>query len=260
MRSEQSFACFVINLDGSDDRLRSISDKLDSAGMVFARLPAVDGRGLDLSQVADYDAEAALRYMGRTLVGGEIGCYHSHLTAAQAFLASGADYGLILEDDGDPDPGLKPLVEETISFLKSHDPDWRVVNLGNHRLKIATPCHRIVAARNTYTLHQAFYFPMTTGAILWSRKGAQAFLQAHGQIFAPVDNYLRHWITRTGGGYAFAPRPVETTEAASDITHASATPRSRNRRSALYGFRKQRRLIVDKLIALGRKHAPERRP
>lgn len=260
MPQEQSFACFVINLDGSDDRLRSISDKLDAAGVAFARLPAVDGRGLDLSQVADYDAEAALRYMGRTLVGGEIGCYHSHLTAARAFLASGADYGLILEDDGDPDPGLKPLVEETISFLGRHDPDWRVVNLGNHRLKIATPCHRIVAARNTYTLHQAFYFPMTTGAILWARKGAEAFLQAHEKIFAPVDNYLRHWITRTGGGYAFAPRPVETTEAASDITHATAAPRSRNRRSALYGFRKQRRLIVDKLIALGRKHAPERRP
>ncbi len=253
MRSEQPFACFVINLDGSDDRLRSISDKLDAAGMAFTRLSAVDGRGFDPDRVPDYDPQAAQRYMGRALVGGEIGCYHSHLAAARAFLESGASWGLILEDDSDPDPELRRVVEKTIGFLDAHDPDWRIVNLGNHKLKIAMPCHAIATARTRYVLHQAFYFPMTTGAILWSRKGARDFVEGHGAIFAPVDNFLRHWITRAGGGYAFAPRPVNTTEAESDIAQPSATPRSRTRRSALYGFRKQRRLLVDKLIALARK-------
>src|SRR6056297_1087658 len=102
----QDFLCLLINLDGSDDRLETASRALRAADIEFTRLSAFDGRALDMSSFAAYDATAARHYMGRELVGGEIGCYMSHLAAAQAFLDTDAEACLVLEDDIAPPPDL----------------------------------------------------------------------------------------------------------------------------------------------------------
>ena len=79
-------AVYLINLDGSDDRLREASGQLESAGVTFERVAAFDGRGLRIEEFPDYDAKGARSYMGRPLRGGEIGCYLSHLECACRFL------------------------------------------------------------------------------------------------------------------------------------------------------------------------------
>ncbi|MBF9031662.1 hypothetical protein HKCCE3408_14775 [Rhodobacterales bacterium HKCCE3408] len=252
----QGFACYVINLDGSTERFAGISARLDAAGLDYERQPAVDGRGFDMARVPGYDADAARRYMGRALVGGEIGCYLSHLETAERFLASNAAACLVLEDDAAPPADLRAIVARTCEVLDARDPDWRIVNLGNPRLKIVRPVEEIAGDGRHVELVRAYYFPMTTSAILWSRRGAADFVAGHDRIFAPVDNYLRHWITRVGGGYAFRPSPVPTIDAVSDIAHAAA-PRAHAGRTLAYGWRKQRRLWVDKAIAaLNRQFAP----
>ncbi len=130
--------------------------------------------------------------MGRELVGGEIGCYYSHLNAAKAFLRTDKSYCLVIEDDAAPHEALQAIVTETIGFLNAHDPEWRIVNMGNEKLKIFRPLKTMSFGKNIFTLCSAHYFPMTTGAILWSRKGAQEFVDGHRVIFAPVDNFFRY--------------------------------------------------------------------
>ena len=256
----QNFFCLLINLDGSDDRLVTADGALKAAGLEYERLSAFDGRQLDLATFVQYDSDATLRYMGRALVGGEIGCYMSHLRAVQAFLATDAKHALVLEDDAAPPLDFLAIVDKTLFYLDDIDPKWRIVNLGNPSLKIASPCLTIPRPDGALTLYQAHYFPMTTSAILWSRSGAQEFIDQHNSIFAPVDNFFRHWITRAGGGYAFFPPPVQTTDAQSNIAQSSDVPRSKAQRHPLYGWRKQRRLLVDKLIAFYKKYnAPMRR-
>lgn len=250
----QNFLCYVINLEGSTQRLEDIAQNLGAAGIRFKRLSAFDGRKQVLSSFRDYDPEAARRYMGRELVGGEIGCYYSHLNAARKFLETGQSHCLVVEDDALPDRNLLKIVNETIAFLDGNAAGWRIVNLGNHKTKIFRKRHQIHCGDRTFTLCDAFYFPMTTAAILWSRKGASDFVESHTKIFAPVDNFFRHWITRVGGGFSFLPRPVSTTDAESDIAHAGKSSRSHNQRSFAYGIRKQRRLILDKIIAITRKY------
>lgn len=250
MSEQQAFLCLVINLDGSDARWISVSEQLRASDLRFERLAASDGRLTPVDAVADYDAAATRRYMGRTLVGGEIGCYHSHLAAARRFLDSAERHCLVIEDDARVASDLGAVVSGAIAYLDAEDPGWRIVNLGSDALKISTPCHRLDTERGGHDLCRAFYFPMTTGAILWSRRGAQDFVSGHRRIFAPVDNYLRHWITRAGGGYAFSPRPVATIAIQSDIAGAADGGRSHTGRDLLYGYRKQRRLLSDKLIAL----------
>lgn len=249
----QSLVTYVINLDGSDDRLQAISQQLAAYGIDFERISAVDGRRLDLSTVADYDAARTERYMGRSLVGGEIGCYHSHLKVAVRFLESDARYALVLEDDALPLCNPVKLLEKALADLDAIDPNWLLMNIGNNKLKIATPLSDYDIGGYRCQLVAAHYFPMTTSAIVWSREGARLFVEQHRKMFAPVDNYFRHWLTRTGHGYSFTPPPVTTTDAASQILANAGRGRQTNERKWFYGLTKQRRLMEDKLIAFSRK-------
>jgi len=281
----QNFACLVINLDGSDDRWRAVSAALERAGIAFDRLPAVDGRARSPDAFPDYDGIRAMRHMGRGLVGGEVGCYLSHLAAARAFLDTGAPHGLILEDDAAPVPELRRIVERTTDFLDAADPTWRIVNLGHNRqfnrlirFRIFTPVLKIkVGGRRMCSLERAFWFPIGACGILWSRRGAGEFVAGHDRISAPVDNFLRHWITRAGGGYAFAPRthpvqhnvsfqscidgPTFKVDYARDIGTANQRRERMVPRHPHYIRLKWRSRAADSIIALRRKMTtPSRAP
>jgi len=253
MKVKGSIRTYVINLDGGAGRLESVSRMLASFDMGFERVPAFDGRRLDLQEVADYDAARAERYMGRSLVGAEIGCYRSHLAAAEQFLRSEAPYGLVFEDDVLLRCNPIELLEQALPVLEGIDKDWMLLNIGANKSKITTPVSSHEAGGFRTSLVAAHYFPMMACAIVWSREGARQFVESHGKIFAPVDNYFRYWLTRAGHGYALWPAPVTTTDAESQIAAADGRKRSAYGRKWYYGLAKQKRLLEDKLIALDRR-------
>lgn len=244
---------FLINLDDSVERLAEASAQLQSADIPFQRVPAFDGRGLSLDQFPDYDHARALAFMGRPLRGGEIGCYLSHLDCARRFLACGADCGVVLEDDLGLLPGAAEALAQMMDWLSAHPKNWDLIHLSPNRHKIFTTVHGFRAAGQYHDLTRAHYFPMTTTALIWSRTGARAFVDNHHRIWAPVDNYFRHWQTRADRGLAVWPPLVTTTGAESEIADAGANRRSVAGRTRAYGLAKQRRLMTDKLIALRHK-------
>lgn len=246
-------ATYVINLDMSTERLGLISSRLDALDIPFERVVAFDGRKLDMATVDGYDADRAVQYMGRRLVGGEIGCYRSHLAAAERFLASDARYALVLEDDAQLLCNPKMLLAEALPDLDAADPDWLLLNIGNNKLKYTSFMSRYNLDDRDYVLVAAHYFPMTTSAIVWSREGARRFVEEHRSIFAPVDNYFRYWLTREGHGYSFWPAPVTTTDAASIIDASASASRQKADRKWNYGFLRYRRFVGEKLIAIGKK-------
>jgi glycosyl transferase, family 25 len=245
----QGLKVYVINLDGADERMCSVAVALDALDMRFERVPAVDGRKFDVASIAEYDAVRARYYVGREMVGAEIGCFYSHLNAARVFLESGADYALVLEDDVRPLCNVEHLLEKVIPDLNRHDPDWLMLNAGSPQRKITTDLKRYSASGMEFTLASAHYFPMTAWALVWSRKGAAQFVESHGAIFAPVDNYFRYWLTRTGHGYSLSPPPVSVSDLDSYIYSASGGQRKDHGRAWNYGFAKQRRLFSEKIIA-----------
>ncbi|MFI0545582.1 MAG: glycosyltransferase family 25 protein [Brachymonas sp.] len=243
-------AIYLINLDGSDERLASATAQLQQHGIAFERISAVDGRKFDVDAHPLYDKKRALRYMGRDLVGGELGCYLSHMKCAQALLGSDAEIAIVLEDDMQCDSPFVPSIVEAVQWLQEHGrSDWQVFNFGNQKMKLSSALHPISASAQGAVLHAAHYFPMTTTGMVWSRAGAAEFLrQTQTQrIFAPVDNFMRYWQTRVGKGYCFWPPLVRTTGADSDIDHQTA--RKKHQRAPYYFFSKQARLWQDKWLA-----------
>jgi glycosyl transferase family 25 len=112
----QPFPVYLINLDRSPDRLAFMQAQFVRLGMAFERIPAVDGRGVAADR-HNWRHHAPLR-------DGEVGCYLSHIKALEAFLASGAACGVILEDDAvlsDALPGI-------LAGLQNGS-DWDLVKL-----------------------------------------------------------------------------------------------------------------------------------
>lgn len=239
---------YLINLDGSDERLRSATRQLADEGMAFKRVPAFDGRALRMDEFPDYDPAAAMAYMGRPLRGGEIGCYLSHLDCARRVLDSRAPWGLVFEDDVQLQPGFGEGIAILLDWLDRNGGDWDLINLGSPQHKLYTPIMNFIVAGRHHELTRAHYFPMTATALIWSRQGAETFVRSHDRIMRGVDNHFRHWLTRSDSGLAVWPPLVTTTGAESDI-EGGRGKRSAGGRHPLYGLIKQRRQIVNKLIA-----------
>ncbi|MEH6644535.1 glycosyltransferase family 25 protein [Sulfitobacter sp.] len=252
---KDSYPIFLINLDGSSERLSAAHAALDRHGMSFERISAFDGRKLDPLTIPEYNSAEARRYMGRDLVGGEIGCFFSHVRAAEAFVATGAPFGLVLEDDMLPQPDAFELVQKVIDWQEARNTtDWYLANLGAQRIKITTAVATLLGSNGSATICRAHYFPMLTTALLWSREGAIAFLAAWQPIVCPIDNYARKWLIQSDMGIAVVPSPFTSSGAQSDIAPTGPTAsRNLTGRTHSYQWRRNIRLIGAKLKALGHK-------
>jgi len=238
---------FVINLDGSDKRLDEVRRECDRIGLPFTRIPAVDGRNRPASSFPEYDQRRTVRFLDRDLLGGEIACWLSHQHCLQAFLETGAPYGLVLEDDSVLHDGFRDDLEELLNFASAHPSfEWHVVHLASRGLKLTTPLRPL----RTRRLYHAHYFPMRSTTLLWSRAGAQAFMDAAERIFAPIDTYLRYWVTRTGRGLVVDPPMASDRGDVSEIGSGDAVvARQGGYRGIRYFLRKQRRIGLGKLAA-----------
>lgn len=238
---------FLINLDTSMARYESSSVKLKAAGIGYERVSAFDGRQLDPVSCAEYDEARALSWFGRKMSGAELGCYFSHVRAAEKFLDSESEFGLVLEDDIDVRSDAKVVLEQVIDILDdSQLTSWHMVNLGRKVKRFYQPCQQLRQTSGNM-LCKAHYFPDTTSAILWSRTGAQEFLKVAYPVFMPVDHFLRYWNCETDEGFGVTSPVFPQLGQDSDIR--AAGPLRELQRARFYHLRKQRRLWVNKLKA-----------
>jgi glycosyl transferase family 25 len=201
---------FLMSLPGSAGRRARALALLDELGLTAQVMEASDGTSDEAHR--RYATGRARMICGRALSRPEVGCFLSHRHAAQAFVASGAAMGLVVEDDVASNPS-SPVV---MAALRTGLPDrgWDLVNLGESPAFL----HRTLGVLTEGSdLVRAHYFPLTTHAILWSREGAQRFLKATRHIDLPVDHFLRRWCCRSGRGLAVIPAPFATQGVASDI-------------------------------------------
>ena len=195
---DQSVFLQVINLDRSPDRLARMRADLGQHNVAFARLAAVDGKDSAPESLGDYDPERSRRLFGRELLTGEVGCYQSHLNAARKFLDSPDNLGLVLEDDVISPDDFAGMIRH-LARLAGNLAKWDVMHLGRAATKFRTELIGSGWPIAMPTPFRAYYLPVTTHALLWSRPGAERFLSACSQIVMPVDSALNAHICRFGG-------------------------------------------------------------
>jgi glycosyl transferase family 25 len=90
---------WLINLDRDVTRLADMDQQLKTLGLNYTRFPAIYGKDHADTLLKKTDAAAYARNMGSPILPGKMGCYASHIAVWEAFLESGKEVALILEDD-----------------------------------------------------------------------------------------------------------------------------------------------------------------
>ena len=242
---------YLVNLDGSDTRLKSATQQLEQIEWPFERIPAYDGRGKNLSDFADYDDSQTRKNLGRSLLSSEIGCYLSHYKCAEQFLQTDADFLVVLEDDMTLSTNFKTIINETLAFLHAHPTlDWYLVNLAAKNKKLA----RDITSFDKHTLWHAYYFPIRGLGLIWSRKGAEAFIAAAKPISMPVDIFFQQWLSDNGKGLGVWPALVQPLGLDSDILGTEASQnikrKDKENRDFSYNIKKQKRMWQNKTTAV----------
>lgn len=237
---------YLINLESSTERLKQAEIELKKYNINYRRILAVDGRDLDIHKYQNYNSKLAHQLMGRDLLGSEIGCYLSHLKCLELFLASDADYLIVLEDDLILNFDLKNISQKILIWLEEQKLDWFVINIAANKRKISKHLHQI----EQFNLLKAYYFPVLTLGLIWSKRGAKSFYESYQTIDAPIDVTLQSWLTQNSKGLSIYPELVIANSVQSDIApiHSSIANHKNNPRIGKR-FPRQKRMWLNKWIA-----------
>lgn len=178
---------WVINLDRAPERMARLGAQLRRLQLPFTRLPAVDARALTPDQRAALNEPAYRRKHGMTPLPGELGCYLSHVAALRAFLASPAEFALVLEDD----VMLHDSLPAVLQGLMQNAGRWDVAKLSAvHR---GTPQPYLEVAPGH---HLAVMLSKCTGASAYvvNRHAAQRYVETLLPMSLPFDQvYDQGW-------------------------------------------------------------------
>lgn len=212
---------WVINLDRAPERLARISTQLQRLQLAFTRLPAVDARALTDEQRGALDEAAYRRKHGMTPVLGELGCYLSHVEAMRQFLASDADFALILEDD----VLLHDSLPAVLQGLMAQPGRWDVVKLS--AVHSGTPVTYLQVAQG-HRLAVMLSKCTAASAYLVNRRAARALVQGLLPMSLPYDHaYDRGWHFGLKVRLVTPPPAMHDEEITSTIGATSSTNRSR---------------------------------
>lgn len=212
---------YLINLDRSADRLSAMSRSFIGQRN-FKRVPATDGRSISNLAVLGYDREQNRRAYGRLMTSGEIGCYHSHLCAAQTFLTTSAPYCVILEDDAKVDHRLFNLIDTLEQNLHRIPENLNLLHLCRATKPGMVSTAVVDFPQISNKISEAYRYPTVTTAFLYSRRGAETFVREGSIIAKPVDQFFKDWLTRRGGGYVLNRPVVDFLDFQSDIGSGTA--------------------------------------
>ena len=152
-----------------------MSAQLQHLQLPFTRLAAVDARALTPLQHAALDESAYRRKHGMSPVLGELGCYLSHVAVMRAFLASAAEFALVLEDD----VLLRDSLPAVLQGLVWQAGRWDVVKLSAVHSGSPQPVLEVAPDH-----HLAVMLSRCTGssAYLMNRRAAEVYLREPGGL------------------------------------------------------------------------------
>lgn len=181
-----SIRAYVINLDGAAKRWSHVQQIFAEAGITFTRVPAIDGKTLEL-EPSIYSEAGYLSLHGRKTNPPEVGCYLSHVRAMRNFLDTDSELALICEDDISFGPELVTVITAILSLPRF----WNLLRLSG--LSEGCPLN-VQPLSPDASLCINLGRVKGAGAYLIDRKGAQALANKLLPMKLPFDHALdREW-------------------------------------------------------------------
>ena len=159
----------------------------------------IDGKEREAELIETVDRHAFERNMGRMVLIGGIGCYHSHLGVWREFLETGAAVALVLEDDVVFHDNFVSAVDQA---LQASD-RWDMLKLNSIRTKLPVSQGKI----GIFTLN-AYVGPATgTGAYLIKRETVERLLPRMLPITRATDHEINRFFLHDFRLFGLEPFP-----------------------------------------------------
>lgn len=189
MNTPPEIRYYYINLDRAKDRRASAEKQAATFNIDLQRIEAIAGKDLDIEKIEAYDRKRRLAEFAVELTANEHACILSHLKALQTFVDSGADYGVIMEDDF----VLHPQFNEGIAWLTQKTSGWEALKLFTEDGSKLYPLHepqkdvpwKIVFPKK---------LPWVAVGNIYTRTGAQRVLEGFKRYWMGYDVQWA-WIT-----------------------------------------------------------------
>jgi glycosyl transferase, family 25 len=187
---------FLINLARSPDRLAFMTSQLADR---FQRIDAVLGAAVPVHLAPQFSSPA-------DLTPGEIGCYASHLIAAEKIVASGQAYALIMEDDVEI---AADFFEVANRAVQSCTAGWDAISLCGSRL--GSGLHQKIGTIGSRRLVKFVRAPKGLGAYILSYNGALRLLHPRRRC-RPIDVDMHYSCGMHFESYGVVPPPSRQVE------------------------------------------------
>jgi glycosyl transferase family 25 len=195
---------YIINLDSATERWKYVEANFRRTEIPFSRIPAVNGRELQLPIAAFSEIRFRL-YHGKRTSRVEVACYLSHLECLRAFLKSSHEYAIICEDDVAPQENLLEVLQAAIRYRAT----WDILRLSGFHNPHPVPFATLPFG---HSLSVTFTRLSGAGAYLVDRRVAEILLQKLLPMRVPFDHALdREWFYGLRAA-SVIPLPVDQNE------------------------------------------------
>jgi len=194
---------YLINLEKDRTRLEAATAELARVGVPWTRVAGVNGRALPADRIAKvYDARTNRLRARRPLTPPEIGRYLSHIAAWRTIAASGANGGVVLEDDFQI-VGDFILAWQAVSRDAG---DWDVVKLfGKAQMAKQTAPRKIGPSLRLFWPEEV---PATMLGYAIRRDAAERLMHATQPFFRPIEEDMQFYWERDLKVAMMAPSPI----------------------------------------------------
>jgi len=175
---------WLISLPRAQKRRHTMLERLKILQIPFNLFDGIDGASREEELLATVNQNEFIRNMGREILIGGMGSYHSHLGVWKQFLTTQAQFALVIEDD----VVFHEDFVDAIRLALASSKHWDLLKLNCIRAKIPICQGRI----SRYKLN-AYLGPNTgTGAYLINRETAGKLVPA----MLPITRATDHEINR----------------------------------------------------------------
>ena len=181
---------FTIAFADATDRRQVMTERLGGLGFDVVFIDAVRGADIKPADKAHYISDKRRYYANAPFQDNALGCALSHHKAWQALIDSGADYGLIFEDDALPLIDKEAMAAITAQ-LAAHAQQLDVVFLAMRRQN--RPRQHIASLGASCRLSVLNYHDFGSEAYFITKAAAQKLLAHREKQMFEIDCLMHHW-------------------------------------------------------------------
>lgn len=174
---------FVVNMRKDVARREVMASRAKEASIEIEFFEAVNGRELTPGQLGFYDRNKRLRYFGRDLLPGELGCIRSHHNIYEKMVAENIPVAVVLEDD----VLLESDVRSVFSALMETKTPWNMIRFLGSKKIYKRGCRIIAPLVGRYSLARLPTTPGGTHGYMIKQDAAKRMLEHTSKSWLPID-------------------------------------------------------------------------